>query len=216
MTDETTAADLGGQSDVIARSAGGEGPLSAREAAASLADTRHKDTARRRDDEQPQNSGEAPDDAFVRRSPTGEGGAAQQEPAAQAADTAQETGPGDSQGDDQAEPPIAPPRSWSKEDKELFRHLPRETQVRLAERERSREADFLRRQNDASERLKGLSAQQQEADKARAQYEQALPLLLMDLQNQHQGDFADIRSVNDIERLAREDWPRYVLWDAQL
>src|SRR5262249_56508187 len=50
MTDETTSADLGGQSDIIARSAGGEGPLSAREAAAALADTRPKDAARPRDD----------------------------------------------------------------------------------------------------------------------------------------------------------------------
>ena len=194
------------QSDIIERSAGGDGPLSAREAAASLADTRHKDAARqRRDDE---HEGEARDDA-----------AARQESAAQEsleqADTAQETGPGETQGDDQAEPPIAPPRSWTKEDKELFRHLPRETQERLAERERSREADFLRRQNEASERLKGLSARQQEADKARAHFEQALPTLLMELQSQHQGDFADVTSVADIERLAREDWPRYVLWDAQ-
>src|SRR5262245_5665625 len=193
------------QSGIIERSAGGEGPLSAREAAASLADTRHKDAARqRRDDERDEHQGEARDDA-----------AARQESAAQAADAAQETGPGETQGDDQAEPSIAPPRSWTKEDKELFKHLPRETQVRLAERERSREADFLRRQNEASERLKGLSAQQQEADKARTQYEQALPLLLMELHGQHQGEFADITSIADLERLAREDWPRYVLWDAQ-
>src|SRR5262249_20838850 len=219
MSDELSA-DPGGQSDIIARSAGGEGPLSPREAALSLADTRHKDATRqRRDDEQQQNSGEARDDAPVRRSPTGEGGPAQDESAAQEsrapADTAQETGPGGSQGDDQAEPPIAPPRSWTKEDKELFRHLPRETQARLAERERSREADFLRRQNEASEQLKGLSAQQQEAAQARAQYEHALPLLLMELQGQHQGEFADITTIADLERLAREDWPRYVLWDAQ-
>jgi hypothetical protein len=215
MTDETTAADLGGQSDIVARSAGGDGPLSAREAALSLADTRHKDDARRRDDEQQQNSGEARNGAPVRQRAERDGGTAQNESDAQAADTAQETGPGETQGDDQAEPSIAPPRSWTKEDKELFKHLPRETQERLAERERSREADFLRRQNDASERLKGLSAQQQEVDKARTHYEQALPLLLMDLHGQHQADFADVRSISDIERLAREDWPRYVLWDAQ-
>ena len=204
------------QSDIVERSAGGEGPLSAREAALSLAHTRHKDAARqRRDDE---HAGEARDDAPVKRRAERDGGAAAQElsPGQEpGADTAQETGPGETQGDDQAEPPIAPPRSWTKEDKELFRHLPRETQERLAERERSREADFLRRQNEASERLKGLSARQQEVDKARTHYEQALPALLMDLANQHQGDFADVTSIADIERLAREDWPRYVLWDAQ-
>jgi hypothetical protein len=216
---------------IIERSAGGEGPLSAREAALSLADTRHKDAARQRRDDEHEGSAfaeasadkEARDDAPVRRSAERDGGAARQESAAQdsiePAGTAQETdkatGPGETQGDDQAEPSIAPPRSWTKEDKELFKHLPRETQERLAERERSREADFLRRQNEASERLKGLSAQQQEADKARVQYEHALPTLLMELQGRHQGDFADVTTIADIERLAREDWPRYVLWDAQ-
>jgi hypothetical protein len=204
------AAEVPAQSDIIARSAGGEGPLSAREAALSLVDTRNKDAARdRREDEE--NSGEARD-----RATADQQSAPGQEPGA---GTAQETGPGETQADDQGAdkaPPIDPPRSWTKEDKELFKHLPRETQERLAERERSREADFLRRQNEASERLKGLSAQQQEADKARAHYEQALPALLMDLQSQHQGDFADIKGIGDIERLAREDWPRYVMWDAQL
>jgi hypothetical protein len=195
------------QADIVERSAGGDGPLSAREAAASLADTRLKDAARqRRDDEQ---EGEAPgaeragETAETESPPQGEG-------------TAQETGPGEMRGDDQAEPPIAPPRSWTKEDKELFNGLPRETQERLAERERSREVDFLRRQNEASERLKGLAAQQQETDKARASYEQALPMLLLELQGRHQAEFADIASPADIERLAREDWPRYILWDAQL
>jgi hypothetical protein len=194
------------QTDVIERSAGGDGPLSPREAALSLADTRHKDAARqRRDDEQ---EGAARD-----------GAAAPQEPAAQAADAAQEgtnqTGPGETQGDDQAEPSIAPPRSWTKEDKELFRSLPRETQERLAVRERSREADFLRRQNEASEKLKGLDTRQQEVDEARAYYEQALPMLVAELQAQHHGAFAEIQSIADLEKLAREDWPRYVLWDAQ-
>src|SRR5262245_18021699 len=36
-------------------------------------------------------------------------------------------------------PPIEPPRSWTKEDKELFTSLPRGTQERIAEREQSRE-----------------------------------------------------------------------------
>src|SRR5262249_29178395 len=44
--------------------------------------------------------------------------------------------------DRQQEPaPIEPPRSWTKEDKELFTSLPRATQERIAERERSRESD---------------------------------------------------------------------------
>jgi hypothetical protein len=112
-------------------------------------------------------------------------------------------------------PPIEPPRSWTKEDKELFASLPRATQERLAERERSRESDFLRRQNEATEKLKGLSAKEQAVELARQHYEAALPQLLATLQSQQAGEFADIKSMADVERLAREDWPRYLLWDLQ-
>jgi hypothetical protein len=63
--------------------------------------------------------------------------------------------------------PIEPPRSWTKEDKELFTGLPRAIQERLAERERSREGDFLRRQNEAAEKLKGLTAKEQAVEQAR-------------------------------------------------
>jgi len=110
---------------------------------------------------------------------------------------------------------IEPPRSWTKEDKELFTGLPRATQERLAERERSREGDFLRRQNEAAEKLKGLTAKEQAVEQARQTYEAALPQLLQTLQQQQAGEFADIKSMADVERLAREDWPRYLLWDLQ-
>jgi hypothetical protein len=119
------------------------------------------------------------------------------------------------QEDTQALPPIEPPRSWTKEDKELFTSLPRETQERIAERERSRESDFLRRQNEAADKLKGLTAKEQAVDQARQQYEAALPQLLTMLQAQQAGEFADIKTLADVERMAREDWPRYALWDVQ-
>jgi hypothetical protein len=112
-------------------------------------------------------------------------------------------------------PSIEPPRSWTKEDKELFASLPRATQERLAERERSRESDFLRRQNESAEKLKGLSAREQAVELARQHYEAALPQLLTTLQSQQAGEFSDIKSMADVERLAREDWPRYLLWDLQ-
>ncbi len=216
MENETGAADGATQSDIIERSAGGDGPLSAREAALSLIDTRRKDPAgEQRDDEE--NSGEARDGAPARHGAEREGGTAETRSADQAG-AAQETGPGETRGDDQGAdrpPSIEPPRSWTKEDKELFRSLPRETQERLAERERSREADFLRRQNEAAEKSKGLTAKEQAAEQARTQYEQALPQLVQALDQQLRGEFADITTIGDLERLAREDWPRYVRWDAQ-
>jgi hypothetical protein len=209
MENQTGAGDSATRSDVVERSAGGDGPLTAREAARSLIDTRRKDPAgERRDDDE--NSGEARDGGTAETRSADEAGAAQE------ADEA--TGPGETRGDDQGaerHPSIEPPRSWTKEDKELFRSLPRETQERLAERERSREADFLRRQNEAAEKSKGLTAKEQAAEQLRTQYEHALPQLLQALHQQHLGEFADIKTIGDLDRLAREDGPRYVMWDAQ-
>jgi hypothetical protein len=110
-------------------------------------------------------------------------------------------------------PSIEPPRSWTKADKELFTSLPRETQERIAERERSREGDFLRRQAEAAEKLKGLSAKEQAAEQARQHYGNALPQLLQHLQAQQAGEFADVKTIDDVERLARENLPRYLQWD---
>ncbi len=127
---------------------------------------------------------------------------------------------GETEGADPAQPPsIEPPRSWTKEDKELWKSLPRETQERLAERDRSRESDFLRRQNEAAnkltDKLKGLTAREQAAEQARQHYEAALPVVLQTLELQQADEFADIKSTADIEKLAREDSPRYVRWQAQ-
>src|SRR5262249_31959780 len=115
--------------------------------------------------------------------------------------------PGETESADPAEalPPIDAPRSWTAEDKELFNSLPRETQERIAGRERSRERDFRRSQDEAAEKLKGLTAKEQAAEQARQQYETALPLLLQTLQSQQAGEFADIKTMADVERLARED-----------
>lgn len=116
---------------------------------------------------------------------------------------------------DEELPPIEPPRSWTKEDKELFTGLPRATQERIAERERSRESDYLRRQNEAVEKLKGLATKEQTAEQAKQHYDAALPLILNMLQQQQAADFADIKTLADVERLAREDAARYARWDVQ-
>ena len=136
-----------------------------------------------------------------------------QAPPAQTTDTDRQADPRSEAGTGPAS--IEPPRSWTKEDKELFASLPRATQERLAERERLREGDFLRRQNEAVEKLKGLNAKEQAVEQARQTYETALPQLLQTLQQQQAGEFADIKTMADVERLAREDWPRYLLWDLQ-
>ncbi len=121
----------------------------------------------------------------------------------------------ESQAEPAEAPPIEPPRSWNKEAKERWQSLPRETQEYLAERERERERELRRGQNEAAEKLKGLTAKEQAADQARQQYESALPLLLDNLQSAMQGEFSDIKTMADVQKMAAEDWPRYVRWDAQ-
>jgi hypothetical protein len=110
-------------------------------------------------------------------------------------------------------PPIEPPRSWKAEEKERFKSLPREMQAYLTERETERDRATRTSQNEAAEKLKALSAKEQAVEQARQQYEAALPQLLASMQQQQAGEFADIKTITDVEKLAREDWPRYLQWD---
>jgi hypothetical protein len=212
MTELTSDAGAAGseRSPISVIAVKDEAHLSVSEAARSLAQARkpkeqQQQAAEQRTDGAAQTAGQestAPaGDATSQESPEIRGETENADPGAQE--------------NDQALPPIEPPRSWTKEDKALFTGLPRETQERIAERERSRESDFLRRQNEAADMLKGLTAKEQAVDQARQQYEAALPQLLTMLQAQQAGEFADIKSLPDVERMAREDWPRYALWDVQ-
>jgi hypothetical protein len=110
------------------------------------------------------------------------------------------------------EPSIDPPRSWTMEDKETFRALPRETQARLVDLDRARELEVRKVQNEIAEQRKGFESEQQAMVQARQQYENALPLILQQMQTS--GEFADIKTIEDVKNLANTDWPRYVQWDA--
>ena len=220
--DVTTEAAAGGseQTSIAVITAEGEGKLSLTDAARALAQARKPKEQQQAEGEQRQ---EATQQA-TEESPSALRALADLSAAARSAE-ADAAPPGSDPGvrggtegaDREAEalPPIEPPRSWTKEDKELFASLPRATQERVAERERLRESDFLRRQNEAAEKLKGLSTREQAVEQARAHYEAALPQLLATLQQQQAGEFADIKTLADVERMAREDWPRYALWDVQ-
>lgn len=112
--------------------------------------------------------------------------------------------------------PIEPPRSWTKdEDRHRFNSLPRETQEYLVQREQERDAATRRGQNEAANERKAIETERKAVEDARKQYETALPALLQTLQEQQQGEFSDIRSMADVEALARTDFPRYAVWDAQ-
>ncbi len=207
MTDVTTAADTGAaeQPSIPVAPAPAEPAIDAREAARSLTTWRHKQRQEQAAPEKP--AGEQRQEA---QQPTTESTAGD-EPTGE---SAAETPPAQTEGvDRQAEPaPIEPPRSWTKEDKELFNTLPRETQERLADRERARDSDFSRRQQTATEQAKALEAERLRAEQVRQRYEGALPQLLQTLQDQQAGEFADVRTMADVEKLAREDWPRFHQW----
>jgi hypothetical protein len=120
--------------------------------------------------------------------------------------------PGATETDDPApqEPSIEPPRSWTAEAKDAFRALPRAQQEWIKESEKTREAEFRRGQNEVTEKQKAIEAERQKLEQTRSQYEAALPTLLQSL---HQNpEFADIRTMADVERMANEDWPRFAKW----
>ena len=184
------------------------GPINARDAGRAIAEARSKALQPEKPAEQKPAVDRAPDGKFAPRQP---------ESPLEGADAGpEEPVPGETEGDDQAElPPIDPPRSWSKEDKELFNSLPRETQERVADRERSRESDFLRRQSEATEKSKALEAKEQAAEQARQQYESAAQNALQVLQQQQASEFSDIKSHADVQKLATEDPFRFAQWQAR-
>jgi hypothetical protein len=183
------------------------GPINVRAATQLIADQREKAIK----------SAQEPQKQPAQRAPDGKFAAALQESPAQAGDAGPDDPvPSEAVQDDPADlPPIDPPRSWSKEDKELFNALPRETQERVSERERSRESDFLRRQNEATEKTKALEAKEQAAEQARQQYETAAQNALAVLQQQMSSEFADIKTHADVQKLAADDPFRFAQWQAR-
>lgn len=126
--------------------------------------------------------------------------------------------PGDTQTEEvdpaHDEPPIEPPRSWTKEEKEAFKLLPREHQQRLSEHDRKRESEFRRGQNEVAEQRKAIEAELRQVQQQRQQYEAALPQLLGVLNARQANEFADIKSMDDVRRMAGEDPFRFAQWQA--
>jgi hypothetical protein len=210
----TSDAAAGGETDTIVSITpalpAGEEPMSAREAARVVA----KHRRRKPDSAEPSNSAGNEQSIVPAAAPA----PAPTQELADEADAAPDDQPsGETQAiePEQDLPPIEPPRSWTTEEKERFKSLPRDLQAYLSEREQERDRDVRRRQNEAADERKAAQAEREAVARARQEYEAALPALLASLQHQQAGEFADIRTPADIEKLAREDFPRYVRWDAQ-
>lgn len=124
-----------------------------------------------------------------------------------------EPAPGETGDDDPAdEPSIDPPRSWSKEHKDAFKALPAHLQQMVADSERAREADFLRRLNDADAKTKAAEAKERSAEQARQQYENALPAIVAQFSQQFNAKFSDIKSWDDVATMRQNDPMRFMEW----
>lgn len=113
-----------------------------------------------------------------------------------------------------SDPSIEPPRSWTREEKERFKALPPETQQWLANQAKERESTFLKSQTETAEAKKAAEAERQRLEKARTDYEQALPAVLNSLQQEGAEKFSDIKSWDDVTKMSQEDPLRYVEWTA--
>ncbi len=192
----------GEQTDIAVHIPGGEGPLSVRDAQRSLTDWRRK-----------QNAAETtePDASADTATP-------EQESAAEADAAPPQEATGETQDADpvvEEQPPIPRPRSWSKERDAVWAKLDRETQEYLVEHDSEVSKGVRNAQNEAAEQRKGLEAERAKVEQARQQYESALPILMQNLQSAMAGEFSDIQTMADVQRMANDDFPRYVRWDAQ-
>jgi len=121
-------------------------------------------------------------------------------------DTGPEEVPGETQEADPEEtlPPVEPPRSWTKEAKDRWNTIPREAQEEFARIEQGREREFLRSQQEAAEKLKGLTAKEQQADEARQKSEAEASRYMQKLVDQNNQQFSDIKGWEDLQTLSRE------------
>lgn len=113
----------------------------------------------------------------------------------------------ESETDAEAElPPIEAPNSWSKDDRELFTTLPRETQEVIARRERERDAATQRVMNESAQVRKAAEAERAQAAQERAFFAERLAPMLQETQQRLASDF----SPEALAQLANTDPAGYV------
>lgn len=177
-----------------------DSPLSPREAANSLLDFRRKRDAKAeapKEAAEPEPEISTETDAAPAEEATGEQETATTEP-------------------EETLPPIEPPRSWTKEQKAEFSNLPRVAQEVISQREQDRETTLRRGQNELAEQRKEAESLRAKLNEALQQYEQATHSALQAVQQATAGEFADIKTPEDISKLAAEDPLRFTRYQAHL
>jgi hypothetical protein len=113
------------------------------------------------------------------------------------------------------EPSLPPPDGWTAEDQEWFKTLPPEKQERVLKRERELRSQESKRSNEHAEAIKTLQTERDKIVNERQQHITQLQNLIPALQQQIAGEFKDIKSIGDLEKLAATDPSRYVQWQAK-
>jgi hypothetical protein len=141
----------------------------------------------------------------------------QQDSAEQAeAAPAEERPSGEAQGDEPADlPPIDPPAFWSKEAKDKWSDVPRHVQEIILERERQRDHEVRRGQTDSAEDRKALQAEREAVQQERQLLQQRLNYFVPAAIKQFQDDFKDIKSPDDVLKMASEQPDRYAVFIAR-
>jgi len=199
MSDESAEGIGGNDAPVVSNTLGSDAPaeLSPNQAAKALADLRW-----RRNNE---SSADGADTATADTQLSGEDNAA---PAEQAH--------GEDQGaDPAAEPPIARPKSWTEAEDAEWQATPRALQQKIVARELERDTALRRTQNEAAEKLKGLTAKEQQTEQARQSYEARQAAYTQALETALQSDFGDIRSLDDVRNLQANDPFRFQAWQVR-
>lgn len=111
-------------------------------------------------------------------------------------------------------PAIDPPKSWSKDAHERWSKLDRETQEYLAARDSEDQKAIKRALNEAADERKATKAEREAVEQEKKAYQAKLPALMQALQDAQAGAYADIKTVDDVSRLAQEDPFRYLQWQA--
>jgi len=157
-------------------------------------------------------------DARKPKQPPAESAPATAEPELSASDNAapEDQATGETQEDAPAEKPSRQlPRSWTKDRAEHWNRLDPDTQEFLLEQDRKASFEVRRVQNEAAEIRKAVEAERAQAEQVRKHYEAQLPVLMQTLSDARNASFADIRTADDITKLANEDPFRYLQWQAQ-
>ncbi len=185
MSDTEAVPSGGNDAPITVIESGATGDLTMNGAAKALADIREKRN-------QP---AESADPATAEQELSDEGNAAPDENQAHGED--QEADPA-------AKPPIERPKSWTETEDAEWQATPRTLQEKIVARELERDTALRRSQNEAAEKLKGLTAKEQAAEQVKAQYESRLADQMQSLVEYNNSQFSAIKSQADVDFLANE------------